>query len=139
MTEHKQTEILVDGYPLLVDEGLEDVVANFFHWDIETCNSCIDMEGSIWIEFCDYDDFKLLLQLALRNHILTDGEQETLWDFLQQKAKITLVFDEEVIEDPNSEDDVTGTGALIICVGLKFPKELLIEFKELFYAVLPPK
>jgi hypothetical protein len=136
MTEHKQIEILVDDYPMLVDEGLEEVVSNFFHWGIETCNSCIDMEGSIWIEFCDYEDFKLFLKLALRNHIVINGEQETLWDFIQ-KAKISLVFDEEVIEDPNSED-IRGTGALIICVGMKFPKELLEEFKELFFAVLNP-
>lgn len=47
-----------------------------------------------------------------------------------KKASVSLVFGEEVIENPNSEDDVMGTGALIICVGLKFPKELLGEFKN---------
>ena len=45
MTEHNQTEIIVEGYPMQVDEGLEDVIANFFYWEIETCNSCIDMDG----------------------------------------------------------------------------------------------
>jgi hypothetical protein len=133
MTEHKQIEILVDDYPILVDEGLEDVVGNFFHWDIETCNSCIDMDGSIWIEFCNYDDWERFLQLALRNNILIkaeEGERETLWDFLQ-KANVKLVFDEEVIENPNKEDEVIGTGVLVICVGLKFPKNLLKDFKEL--------
>lgn len=138
MMEHKQTEILVDDYPMLVDEGLEDVISNFFHWGIETCNSCIDMEGSVWIEFCDYEDFKLFLKLSLRNHMVINGEKETLWDFIGKKAKVSLVFDEEVIEDPNSED-IRGTGALIICVGMKFPKEQLGEFKELFFAVLTPK
>lgn len=139
MTEHKQTEIIIDGCPMLVDEGLEDVVSNFFHWDIETCNSCIDMDGNIWIEFCDYEDFKQLLKLALRNKILIDSGQDTLWDFIERKANVSLVFGEEVIENPNSEDDVIGTGALIICVGLKFSNELLEEFKELFFTVLPPE
>jgi hypothetical protein len=138
MTEHKQTEIIVDGYPMQVDEGLEEVIVNFFHWEIETCNSCIDMNGSIWIEFCNYDDWKRFLQLALRNHILINGESETLWDFLQKKVEVTLVFDEEVIENPNS-DNFMGTGVLVICVGLHFPQELLKEFKELFFEVLPPE
>lgn len=139
MTEHKQTEIMVDGYPMLVDEGLEEVIGNFFHWDIETCNSCMDMDGSIWIEFCNFDDWEQFLQLALRNNILIDGKHETLWDFLQRKARVKVVFDEEVIEDPNSAEDVTGTGVLIICIGLYFPKDLLDEFKELFFEVLPPE
>lgn len=139
MTEHKQTEIEVDGYPMLVDEGLEEVISNFFHWDIETCNSCRDMDGSIWIEFCNYDDWERFLQLALRNNISINGKHETLWDFLQEKAKVKVVFDEEVIEDPNKEDDVIGTGVLIICIGLYFPKNLLDEFKELFFKVLPPE
>ena len=139
MAQHKQSEILIDDYPMLVDEGLEDIISNFFHWDIETCNSCIDMEGSIWIEFCDYEDWKRFLQLALRNNITIktlNAERETLWDFLQ-KANVKLVFDEEVIENPNKEDDVLGTGVLVICVGLKFPKNQLNEFKELFFEVLP--
>lgn len=139
MTEHKQTEIVVDGYPMLVDEGLEEVIGNFFHWDIETCNSCMDMDGSIWIEFCSYDDWERFLQLALRNNILIDGGRDTLWGFLQRKAKVKVVFDEEVMEDPNSEDEVIGTGVLIICIGLYFPKNLLDEFKELFFEVLPPE
>lgn len=138
MIEHKQTEIIVDEYPLLVDEGLENVIRNFFHWDIETCNSCIDMKGSVWIEFCDYKDWKRFLELALRNNILINGERETLWDFLQ-KAKVTLVFDEEVMENPNKEEELMGTGVLVICVGLKFPKNQLKEFKDLFFEVLPPE
>jgi hypothetical protein len=138
MPKHKQTEIIVDDYPMLVDEGLEDVISNFFNWDIETCNSCIDMDGSIWIEFCDFEDWERFLQLALRNNILNNGERETLWDFLQ-KAKVILVFDEEVIENPNKEEEVIGTGVLVICVGLKFPKSQLDDFKELFFEVLPIK
>jgi hypothetical protein len=142
MTEHKQTEIIVEGYPILVDEGLEDVIRNFFHWEIETCNSCIDINGSIWIEFCDFNDWKQFLQLALRNNILINGDgykRITLWDFLQKNAEVTLVFDEEVIESPNTEDTVIGTGILVICVGLYFPKELLNDFKELFFEVLHPE
>ena len=40
MTEHKQVEVEVDeDFQILVDEGLEDVIKDFFHWEIETCNS----------------------------------------------------------------------------------------------------
>lgn len=141
MSEHEQVEVKIDDdFYISVDEGLEDIIKNFFHWEIETCNSCIDMNGSIWIEFCDFNDWKQFLQLALRNNIVINGanhERETLWDFLQKKAKVSLVFDEEVIETPNIQDAVIGTGVLIICVGLNFPKELLNNFKKLFFEVLP--
>ena len=139
MTGHKQVEILIDDYPMLVDEGLEDIILNFFHWDIETCNSCIDMHGSVWIEFCDYEDWRVFLQLALRDKITHKDDVDTLWDFLQNKSTVSLVFDEEVIDDPNSRDEVMGTGALIICIGLKFPKTSLEEFKKLFFKVLTPE
>ena len=143
MTGHKQIEVEIDDdFHIFVDEGLEDVIKNFFHWEIETCNCCIDYKGSIWIEFCDFDDWKQLLQLALRNNIAVKGggsKRETLWDFLQEKGKVKLVFDEELIEDPNNKEGVIGTGILVICVGLTFPKELLNDFKELFFEVLPPQ
>ncbi len=137
---HKQVELqLDDDFFILVDEGIEDIVKNFFHWEIETCNSCIDYKGSVWIEFCEYEDWEKFLQLALRNKIATgkNPEKETLWDFLQEKSRVNLVFDEELIEDPNKEEGVIGTGVLIICVGLKFPKELIGEFRELFFEVFP--
>ena len=139
---HKQVELKVDDdFYILVDEGIEDIVKNFFHWEIETCNSCIDYKGSVWIEFCDYEDWEQFLQLTLRNKIMSTGknpEKETLWDFLQEKSRVNLVFDEELIEDPNDEKGTVGTGVLIICVGLKFPKEFIGEFKELFFEVFPP-
>jgi len=140
MTEHKQIEVkITDDFYISVDEGLEDIIKNFFHWEIETCNCCIDYKGSTWIEFCDFHDWKQFLQLALRHNIAVKGgdKRETLWGFLQEKAKVKLVFDEELIEDPNKEDGVIGTGVLVICVGLTFPKELLKDFKELFFEVLP--
>lgn len=141
MNKHKQVEVKInDDFHFSVDKGLEDIIENFFHWEIDTCNSCIDVNGSIWIEFCDFDDWKGFLQLALRNNIVINGagyKRETLWNFLQEKAKVTLVFDEEVINDPNNEDAFEGTGILVICVGLHFPKELLEDFKELFFEVLP--
>lgn len=141
MGEHKQIEVKIDeDFQILVDEGMEDLIKNFFRWEIETCNSCIDYKGSVWIEFCNFDDWKQFLQLALRNNIVINGaghKRETLWDFLQEKAKVKLVFDEELMEDPNNEDTFIGTGVLIICVGLNFPKELLDDFKKLFFEVLP--
>ena len=138
---HKQIEVEInDDFHIFVDEGLENIIKNFFHWEIETCNCCIDYKGSIWIEFCDYTDWEKFLQLALRNNLEINGtnhERETLWEFLQERSKVNLVFDEQVIEDPNNEEDVIGTGVLVICVGLTFPKENLKEFKELFFEVFP--
>lgn len=142
MKEHKQVGVKIDeDFVISVDEGLEDIIKNFFHWEIDTCNCCIDYKGSVWIEFCDFDDWKQFLQLALRNNIVVKGSsnRETLWDFLQEKADVKLVYDEELIEDPNNEDAVIGTGVLVICVGLMFPKESLDEFKELFFEVLKPE
>lgn len=138
---HKQIEVKIEeDFNILVDEGLEDVIENFFHWDIETCNCCIDYKGSIWIEFCDYNDWKQFLQLTLRNNLEINGlnhVRETLWEFLQEKAKVNLVFDEQVVEDPNNEENFLGTGVLVICVGLTFPKEYLKDFEGLFYDVFP--
>jgi hypothetical protein len=138
---HKQIEVNIDeNFQILVDEGLEDIIKNFFHWEIETCNCCIDYKGLIWIEFCDYEDWKQFLQLTLRNNLEvngTDHVRETLWEFLQEKAKVNLVFDEQVIEDPNNEENLLGTGVLVICVGLTFPKELLQDFEDLFFEVFP--
>lgn len=143
MDEHEQVEVKIDeDFIILVDKGMEDVVENFFHWEIETCNSCIDYKGNVWIEFCDFEEWKKFLQLTLRNNIEVkgiDGTQDTLWDFLQEKVKVKLVYDEELMEDPNNEDAVIGTGALVICVGLTFPNELIDEFKELFFRVFKPE
>lgn len=138
---HKQIEVEIeDDFHIFVDKGLDDIIKNFFHWEIETCNCCVDYKGSIWIEFCDYTDWEKFLQLALRNNLEINGtnhERETLWEFLQERSKVNLVFDEQVIEDPNNEEDVIGTGVLVICVGLTFPKENLKEFKKLFFEVFP--
>jgi len=140
---HKQIEVKIDDdFYFPVDEGLEDIIKNFFHWDIETCNCCIDYKGSTWIEFCDYEDWKQFLQLVLRNNLEVNGtihKRETLWDFLQEKAKVNLVFDEQVMDDPNDGENYIGTGILVICVGLTFPKEMLKDFEELFYEVFPPE
>jgi hypothetical protein len=138
---HKQIEVEInDDFHIFVDEGLENIIKNFFHWEIETCNCCIDYKGMIWIEFCDYKDWEQFLQLALRNNLEVNGsvhKRETLWEFLQEKSTVKLVFDEQVIQDPNNEDSVVGTGVLVICVGLNFPKEDLKEFEELFFEVFP--
>ena len=40
MTEHEQVEVKIDDdFYIYVDEGLDDIIKNFFHWEIETCNS----------------------------------------------------------------------------------------------------
>jgi hypothetical protein len=140
---HKQVDVKIEeDFFICVDEGMEDIIKNFFHWEIETCNSCIDYKGKVWIEFCEYGDWEQFLQLTLRHNIESKGadpEKETLWDFLQEKSMVNLVFDEELMEDPNNEENTIGTGILIILVGLKFPKELLTEFRELFFEVFPPE
>ncbi|MEG3225541.1 MAG: hypothetical protein BME94_08575 [Methanobacteriales archaeon Met13] len=135
MDQHKQVEIAIeDDFCIEVDEGLEEVIKNFFSWEIGTCNCCIDYKGSTWIEFCDFEQWEQFLQLVLRHHIAA-GSQDTLWDFLQEKADVKLVFDEELREDPNQE--LVGTGVLVICVGLFFPRDELEEFKKLFFEVFP--
>jgi hypothetical protein len=140
MNEHKQVEVKIDDdFIISVDEGLEDIIKNFFHWEIDTCNCCIDYKGSVWIEFCDFEDWKQFLQLALRGHIAASGSKETLWDFLQEKGDVKLVFDEELRDDPNTKGEVIGTGVLVICVGLTFPREELEMFKELFMELFPPE
>ncbi len=138
---HKQVEVKLDeDFFILVDEGMEAIIKNFFHWEIETCNSCIDYKGMVWIEFCEYSDWEQFLQLTLRHKIeskAVNPEKQTLWDFLQEKSKVNLVFDEELMDDPNKDDNFLGTGVLIICVGLKFSKELFKEFEDLFFEVFP--
>jgi hypothetical protein len=140
---HEQVEVKLDeDFFILVDEGMEGIIKNFFHWEIETCNSCIDYKGMVWIEFCEYSDWEQFLQLTLRHKIeskAVNPEKQTLWDFLQEKSKVNLVFDEELMDDPNKDDNLLGTGVLIICVGLKFSKELFKEFEELFFEVFPPE
>lgn len=138
MAPHKQVEVEIeDDFCIEVDEGLEDIIKNLFLWDLETCNCCIDYKGSTWIEFCHFQAWEQFLQLVLRHHIAQGSNpSHTLWDFLQEKAEVKLVFDEELREDPNRE--VIGTGVLLICVGLFFPMEDLEEFRELFFEVFPP-
>lgn len=141
MTKHKQIEVEIeDEDHFLVDERLEDVIKNFYHWGIETSNSCIDNKGAIWIEFRNLCYWETFLQLALRDNITKENycEIDTLWNFLQNEATATLSFGEEFIFDPNDENAIVRTGVLDISVGLRFKKELLDTFKELFFGVLAP-
>lgn len=143
MFEHKQVEVEIDGYSFTVDEGLEDIIKIFFHWSIETCNSCIDNNDKIWIEFREFYDWKIFMQLVLHdmhNNIARDNDyEETLWYFIEENANVTLVTGEEIIFDPNNRDTVMGIGVVDISVSLRFPKELLNEFKELFFEAFPSK
>ncbi len=39
MGEHEQVEVKIDDdFIIMVDAGMEDVVKNFFHWEIETAS-----------------------------------------------------------------------------------------------------
>lgn len=143
MNEHKQVEIIInEDYAFTVDEGLEDIIRNFFHWDIETSLSCIDNFGCTWIGFYGYHDFQLFIQRAFAYNNAVNGlgyERETLYTYLQENAKINISLDEEVIMDPNNENTAIGMGVLSINVNLRFPKEDLDTFRELFFEVFPPE
>ena len=143
MTEHKQIEIiLTDDNIISVDEGLEEIIANFFHWNIPTCNSCIDDNGNTMISFYEFNDWKTFLQLALTNNYANLDNQDkhhNLLSFLQNKCDINLSFQEDFVYDPNNENTVVGLGIMGFDINLRFPNELLNEFKELFFETLPPK
>lgn len=141
MPKHNQIEITIyEDYIIEVDEGLEEIIENFFHWDIPTISSCVDNNGSIWIAFPNYHDWEKFLQLALkRSNESISEENHDLWSFIQEYGQISLPFQEAVVNDPNHEGNVIGLGVVDISVSLRFPKELLNDFKELFFEALPPK
>jgi hypothetical protein len=140
-TEHKQVEITVDDYTFTVDKGLEDIIRNFFHWEMETCNSCKNNNGNVWIEFPSFYICHHFMKMVLKNNIAVNGNgyvRETLFDFIQEKVEFSLYFDEDFISDVNS-DAVIGNGELEDFVSLRFPKEHLETFRTLFFEVFPPK
>ncbi len=142
-TGHEQVRFSVDGdFEICVDRGMEDIIRVLFHWGCHTINSCIDNNGSVWIEFESFGDSRRFMKLALRNCNQINGgpdgfQRETLWDFIEEYGHFELLFDEEVIDDPDEENTVIRTGQLQEGVSLRFDKDLLEDFRRLICEVLP--
>ena len=143
MTEHEQVPVRINRWlSFTVDKGLEKIIKNFWDWKLETDNSCIDNNGRIWISFLDFENWESFLQLVLkhRNTINVDSYvRETLWDFLQAKAAVSVAFDESFEFDPDDANAIIGTGDLVQSISLRFPKEYFEDFTKLLFEVLPPK
>jgi hypothetical protein len=133
MIKHKQVKIdteFFSEFKIKVDEGLEDIISNFFYWEIYTDNSCINNNGSVWISFEDFHMCNHFMKRALNNQILINGQgyvRETLYDYLEENSEFKLHFDKDI----NNE--------LINSISLRFPTKDLKKFKDLFFEVFPPK
>lgn len=132
MIEHKQVEVdieILSEYKIKVDEGLEDIISNFFYYKIYTDNSCINNNGSVWISFKNFYACNYFMKCVLNNRILINGKKYvrgTLYDYLEEHSEFKLHFD----KDENDE--------LISSVSLRFPVKDLKRFKALFFEVFPP-
>lgn len=123
---------------------MENIIKNFSWWDIETCNSCINTFGNTWIEFDSFKDYKLFAKKAYENFLIISENndrdvRDTLYFFIENKAEVALTHYRDYIPPENDENDVVYTGILDIGVNLRFPNELLKEFKMLFFEVFPPE
>jgi hypothetical protein len=143
ITEHEQVLVRISPrFSFTVDKGLEKIIGNFWDWGLETTNSCIDNNGRIWIEFIDFQTWERFLRLIFKNNLTVNGKtylRETLWDFLLEKASISISFEEMVEDDPDNDNTVIGTGDLFQCIEMRFPKEYFEDFTTLLFEVLPPK
>lgn len=141
---HKQIEVvIIDDIIFTVDEGLEEIIKNLWYWGIITCNSCIDnINDSTWIQFADFSCWDEFLKLALDNEIIINGNgylRDTLWNFIENESYVKLHSNEDIILDPNDDNNVIGTGILRHSVSLRFPKKHLDKFQNLLFEVLPPE
>ena len=135
-TKHKQVMADIGNeFKFEVDEGLEDIITALWRDGCVTSNSCIDNMGNVWIEFPFYNAFELFAQLALYNDNDINGEgftRFTLWNFIVEYCeKSTVVYEDGYV----SEDTFFGNGLVEISFGIRFDKELLGEFKDLFFEV----
>ena len=135
-TDHKQVTVHIDNeFNFEVDEGLKDIITALWRDGCVTSNSCIDNNGSVWIEFPFYGAFELFAQSALfyDNDINGEGFTKfTLWNFIVEYCeKSTVVHEDGYVSD----DTFFGNGLVEISFGIRFDKKLLEEFKELFFEV----
>jgi hypothetical protein len=140
MADHEQVLIKPDGWFVFeVDKGIEDIILNLFHWNFYTNNSCIDNFGKIWIDFDEFRSVETIYQMALTDHLKYYEEKnfDTLYTFLEDNCETNLLFIDEIIKDPNQENTVTSTGRIDHSVSIRFNKELLPKFRQLFFEVFP--
>ena len=138
--KHEQVGVwLKDCGYVGVDKGIEDIIQNLCHWGFYTDNSCKDNFGKIWISFSSFEAIETIHQMALTDHLKNYDEKDfdTLYEFLQRKCEINLLFDGEDIFDPNNEDTVMYTGRIEHSISVRFDKELLPHFRRLFFELFP--
>lgn len=138
--EHEQVGVWLKDYGFVeVDKGIEDIIQNLCHWGFHTNNSCRDNFGKIWIAFSSFEAIETIYQMALTDHLKNYSEKgfDTLYQFLQDKCEIDLVFDDECIFDPNNENTVISTGRIEHSISVRFDKELLPQFRRLFFELFP--
>ncbi len=138
--EHDQVSIWLKGYGFVrVDKGIEDIIQNLCHWGFRTNNSCRDNFGKVWIAFSSFEENETLHQMALTDHLKHYDEKDfdTLYDFLQNKCEVDLLFCDECVFDPNNKDTVISTGRIEHSISVRFKKELLPHFRRLLFELFP--
>ena len=136
----KEVEIEIDGYGKVCgSKGLEFIIKALFYWNIPI-SACYITAEDIRIIFPEIYDLKKFLQRVLHHNTVINGEgseYDTLWNFFEENLAIDVIFHEECIDDPNNEDTVIGVGVLELDYAINFSKELLEEFKKLFFETFP--
>lgn len=107
---HKQVAVVNHyGRTVKVDEGMVDILKLFWDRNINTCLSCEDNNGTIWINFWLHD-FKKFARQA------TTAQDKSLFHFLYE-------CDREILFDNDDDYDEVDYS-----VSLRFDKELKDEF-----------
>lgn len=136
----EDVDIQIDGYgKVRGSKGLEFIIKTLFYWNIPM-TACYITDENIRIIFSELYDLEKFLQRVLHHNTVINGEgykYDTLWNFFEENLVIDVIFDEECIDDPNNEDTVVGVGVLELDYAIYFSKELLEEFKKLFFETFP--
>lgn len=129
MNEHKSVLVkLEEDYIPEIDENLADIVK--FLWDLGlgTCLSCEDNNGKVWLHFWEHS-YKHLMQNAYIEFKILGCKEDSLYQFLIDNCDTSASYEEfdsqDEDADPVENPDIT--------IGLRFPKELLLEFKRLLF------
>ena len=128
MNEHKTKSIKLDGkYTAKIDKKIADIIEFLWKIELETCLSCEDNNGKVWIHFYE-DSYKHFMQSAYIEFKNLGGE-DTLYDFILDNCEISACYEEFDCFDEDAEplDNPELT------IGLRFPKELLTDFKRLLF------
>lgn len=131
MRFEKHEQIIIYPYndkrAINVDEGLEDVIQNFFNHNFPTSLSCISINEreEIWIEFEDFEIVKRFMQKAFDfDEKINIGKfvRETIYGFMMDIA-FTVVF--------------IGEEAPTHVVSMVIRKDKFEKFKSLFFECFP--